>query len=91
MESHPSDPSAHARGFPELFDLGVKARSLAFLFTAGAAVGALTLVFPHASEVDETGLLLLVIGAGAVGAGLYFLLRAGARVAPPRRRSWSAR
>ncbi len=73
MESHPSDLSAHARGFPELFDSGVKARSLAFLFTAGAAVGALTLVFPHASEVDETGLLLLVIGAGASGAGLYFL------------------
>ncbi|HEY6780564.1 MAG TPA: PAS domain S-box protein, partial [Thermoleophilaceae bacterium] len=31
---------------PELFDLRVKARSLAYLFTAGAVVGVLTFVFP---------------------------------------------
>ena len=30
---------------PELFDLRVKARSMAYLFTAGAGLGALTLVF----------------------------------------------
>ena len=35
------------RELPELFDLGVKARSLAYLFLAGAGLGVLTLVFPH--------------------------------------------
>ncbi len=59
------------RGPPELFDLGVKARSLAYLFVAGAAVGALTLLLPHAREVDETAVLLLVVAATVVGGLLY--------------------
>ena len=71
MGNHLPDSTAPVRGLPELFDLGVKARSLAYLFVAGAAVGVLTLVLPHAAEVDETAVLLLVIGAVAVGAVLY--------------------
>ncbi|HEU0023057.1 MAG TPA: SpoIIE family protein phosphatase [Thermoleophilaceae bacterium] len=34
-------------------------------------MGALTLAIPHAAEIDETALLLLVIGATAIGVGLY--------------------
>ena len=66
--SNPPNPS---RGLPELFDLGVKARSLAYLFGAGAAVGVLTLVLPHTREVDEQAVLALVIAALALGALLY--------------------
>ena len=71
VEIHLPDKPAPARGLPELFDLGVKARSLAYLFVAGATVGVLTLVLPHAAEVDERAVLLLVIAAGAVSALLY--------------------
>ena len=71
MENHLPDPNAPLRGLPELFDLGVKARSLAYLFVAGAAVGTLTLALPHAAEVDDRAVVLLVIGATAVGAVLY--------------------
>ena len=71
MENHLPDSTAPVRGLPELFDLGVKARSLAYLFVAGAGVGVLTLVLPHEAEVDETAVLLLVIGAVAMGAVLY--------------------
>jgi PAS domain S-box-containing protein len=71
VETHQPDPRAPARGFPELFDLGVKARSLAYLFAAGAAVGVLTLVFPHAAEVDEDALLMLVLAAGLAATALY--------------------
>ncbi len=66
-----SSPPSPSRGFPELFDLGVKARSLAYLFGAGAAVGVLTLVMPHAAEVDEQAVLALVIAALAIAALLY--------------------
>ena len=38
------------RDLPELFDLRVKARSLAYLFVAGASLGMLTLVLPHDAE-----------------------------------------
>ena len=71
MEIHLPDKPAPTRGLPELFDLGVKARSLAYLFVAGAAVGVLTLVLPHTAEVDERAVLLLVIAAGAVSALVY--------------------
>ena len=71
VESHLPESTAPLRGLPELFDLGVKARSLAYLFVAGAGIGVLTLVLPHDGEVDETAVLLLVIGATAVGASLY--------------------
>ena len=38
---------------PQLFDLRLKARSLAYLFSAGAALAALTVVLPHDSEFRE--------------------------------------
>ena len=77
MEIHLPDQTAPVRGLPELFDLGVKARSLAYLFVAGAAVGALTLVLPHASEVDDTAVLLLVIAATVVGGAALPVLPSG--------------
>ncbi len=59
------------RELPELFDRRVKARSLAYLFAAGAAFGLVTLVFPHAADVKEVA--LLVLAAIAIGvAGLVF-------------------
>jgi len=33
---------------PGLFDVRVKARSIAYLFAVGASLGLLTLAFPHA-------------------------------------------
>jgi PAS domain S-box-containing protein len=53
---------------PELFDLRVKARSLAYLFAAGAVVGVLTFMFPPAAVMElQLGItwgiaLLLAIG-----------------------------
>jgi PAS domain S-box-containing protein len=46
------------RELPELFDLRVKARSFAYLFAAGAVVGALTLIFPPPS-VEELQLAIV--------------------------------
>ncbi len=40
------------RELPELFDLRVKARSLAYLFAAGAVVGVLTFIFPPAAVME---------------------------------------
>ena len=37
----------------------VQARSLAYLFIAGAALGLLTLVFPHGEDVDDIALVVL--------------------------------
>jgi PAS domain S-box-containing protein len=71
VESHQPELSVSARGFPELFDLRVKARSLAYLYTAGAAVGLLTVLLPHSARVDEGPLLALVGAAAASGVGLY--------------------
>ena len=45
----------------ELFDRGVKARSMAYLFAAGAALGLLTLAFPHAEQVKDLQLVLLAL------------------------------
>ena len=41
---------------PELFDLRIKARALAYLFAAGAALAALTLILPHDPAFRETQL-----------------------------------
>ena len=54
---------------PELFDRGVKARSLAYTFAAGAVLGLLTLVFPHEPEVMDGEMVGLATLALAV-AGL---------------------
>ncbi|MGH2763240.1 MAG: SpoIIE family protein phosphatase [Thermoleophilaceae bacterium] len=43
----------------ELFDLRVKARSLAYLFVAGASLGLLTLVLPHDQGVRDLQLYVL--------------------------------
>jgi PAS domain S-box-containing protein len=54
---------------PELFDLRLKARSMAFLFVAGAGVGCLTLVLPHSSDVNEPpiwGLAALAVALAAI-------------------------
>jgi PAS domain S-box-containing protein len=59
------------RELPELFDRRVKARSLAYVFSTGAALGLVTLIFPHAAEVEEPQLVVLAAIALAV-AGLVF-------------------
>ncbi len=60
---------------PELFGQRLRARSLAYLFCAGALMAGLTIVLPHAASVDDTGLGL--IGVGAALLGLALLLGAG--------------
>jgi PAS domain S-box-containing protein len=47
------------RPLPELFDVGVKARSLAYLFVAGALLGLLTLLLPHDEGVQDPQLYVL--------------------------------
>jgi len=58
----------------ELFSRALMARSLAYLFTGGALVGCLTLVFPHDSAIQEGPLYGLA--ALAVTVGLVVLWRA---------------
>jgi PAS domain S-box-containing protein len=60
------------RALPELFDLRVKARSLAYLFTAGAGLGLVTLAFPHDEAVKD--LQLVVLAGIAIGiAGVVYI------------------
>jgi PAS domain S-box-containing protein len=56
---------------PELFDLRIKARALAFLFAAGAGLAALTLILPHDPEFHETQIWVVVGVAAIVAAVLY--------------------
>jgi PAS domain S-box-containing protein len=56
------------RTLPELFDVRVKARSIAYLFATGAALGLLTVVVPHMSEVNDLALVLLASGAIVIAA-----------------------
>ena len=51
------------RELPELFDVRIKARSMAYLFGAGALLGLLTLVFPHSDDVNDLALVLLASAA----------------------------
>jgi PAS domain S-box-containing protein len=53
---------------PDLFDRRVKARSLAYVFTAGAALGLLTLAFPHDPRVNEPAVFALAGLAVAIAA-----------------------
>ncbi|HEY1358544.1 MAG TPA: PAS domain S-box protein, partial [Thermoleophilaceae bacterium] len=55
----------------ELFDRRVKARSLAYLFTAGAGLGLITLAFPHEESVQELHLIVLATIAIAISAVFY--------------------
>jgi PAS domain S-box-containing protein len=59
------------RQLPELFDLGVKARSLAYLFVAGASLGLLTLLLPHDEGVQDLQLYVLAAIAVALAALIY--------------------
>jgi PAS domain S-box-containing protein len=59
------------RQLPELFDVGVKARSLAYLFVAGALLGLLTLLLPHSEDVQDAQLYVLAAIAVAVAALVY--------------------
>jgi PAS domain S-box-containing protein len=68
------------RELPELFDVRVQARSLAYLFIAGAALGLLTLVFPHPDEVSDVALIVL--------AGIALVIACGMWVWADRARAW---
>ena len=59
------------RALPELFDVRIKARSIAYLFGAGAILGLLTLVFPHSDEVNDLALVLLASAAIVVAAVVW--------------------
>jgi PAS domain S-box-containing protein len=56
------------RELPGLFDVRVKARSIAYLYATGATLGLLTLVFPHANEVRDLPLAVLAVIAYVIGA-----------------------
>ena len=58
-------------GTAELFDQRVKARSLAYVFTAGAALGLATLAFPHDEMVDDAKLVGLAGIAVAIAVLFY--------------------
>ncbi len=51
------------RELPGLFDVRLKARSIAYLFATGATLGLLTLAFPHADEVRDVALIVLALSA----------------------------
>src|SRR3954449_6863093 len=55
----------------ELFDRRVKARSLAYMFTAGAALGLTTLAFPHEESVQDGHLVALAVLAFAIALVFY--------------------
>jgi len=57
---------------PQLFDLRLKARALAYLFTAGAALAALTLILPHDSGFRELQIGIVVGCALVIGVLLYW-------------------
>jgi len=59
------------RTLPELFDVRVKARAIAYLFATGAALGLLTVAVPHPSEVNDLALVLLAAGAIAIAAVVW--------------------
>jgi PAS domain S-box-containing protein len=56
------------RALPGLFDVRVKARSIAYLFATGASLGLLTLVFPHSEEVRDVPLIILAAIAYVIAA-----------------------
>ena len=56
---------------PGLFDVRVKARSIAYLFGVGATLGLLTLVFPHPDEVRDVALIVLACVAYVIAAVIW--------------------
>ncbi len=59
------------RELPGLFEVRVKARSIAYLFATGATLGLLTLAFPHAAEVRDAPLIVLAVVAYVIAAVIY--------------------
>jgi PAS domain S-box-containing protein len=59
------------RELPGLFDVRLKARSIAYLYATGATLGLLTLVFPHADEVRDVPLIILATLAYVIGAVIW--------------------
>jgi PAS domain S-box-containing protein len=57
---------------PELFDVRIKARALAFLYVAGTALAALTLILPHDAAFRDLQLWVVIGCAAAIGALLYW-------------------
>jgi len=58
-------------GTAELFDRRIRARSLAYMFAAGAALGLITLAFPHDEMVQDAHLVGLAALAIAIAMVLY--------------------
>jgi PAS domain S-box-containing protein len=56
----------------DLFGRRVKGRALAYLFTAGALLGLLTLVLPHDESVRDLPLVILALVAGAIAGVAYW-------------------
>jgi PAS domain S-box-containing protein len=61
------------RNLPGLFDVRVKARSIAYLFATGATLGLLTLAFPHGEEIRDVPLIVLAGIAYAMAAAVWLL------------------
>jgi PAS domain S-box-containing protein len=59
------------RELPELFEVSVKARSLAYLYVLGAILGLLTLALPHADEVRDGPIAIVAGIALSIGVGVY--------------------
>jgi diguanylate cyclase (GGDEF)-like protein/putative nucleotidyltransferase with HDIG domain len=53
------------------FQASLVAKVLAVLFAAGASLSALTVVLPHAAQMNELGMLLIVVNAYLVAAVLH--------------------
>ncbi|HEY7454333.1 MAG TPA: SpoIIE family protein phosphatase [Thermoleophilaceae bacterium] len=58
---------------PGLFGARLKARSIAYLFAAGATLGLLTLAFPHSSEVRDVALIVLALTAYLIASVVWVL------------------
>jgi PAS domain S-box-containing protein len=58
---------------PGLFDVSVKARSIAYLFAVGASLGLLTLAFPHPDEVRDLALIILACIAYVIAAVIWLV------------------
>lgn len=56
---------------PELFDLRIKARALAYLFATGAVLAGLTLILPHDPEFRDAEIWGVVGAAAVVALALY--------------------
>ena len=80
---------AGVRGLPELFALRVKARSLAYLYVAGAILGLLTLALPHGSSIRDRPIWILASIAIAIGTLVYFRAEANLPAERPED-DWSA-